>query len=228
MDVGTGDGLFVYNCARKEPQKLFIGIDANRRPLQKISERIHRRPAKGGLPNVLFLEAAVEALPYELDGTASEVHVNFPWGSLLRGVAKGDLLILGNLRHMCKADAFLKVLIGIDFERDGSEVDRLGLTDLDTDYIDSVLVKVYRNAGFDLVETENIAPSNQPEFQTSWARRLRMSSHRSFIRIVARAVGQQTANSKQQTVSESRITNSNPSQQVMRRDSRSRMKSSGC
>jgi 16S rRNA (adenine(1408)-N(1))-methyltransferase len=63
----------VYNCARKEPQKLFIGLDANRRPLQKISERIHRRPAKGGLSNVLFLQAAVEGLPSELDGMANEV-----------------------------------------------------------------------------------------------------------------------------------------------------------
>ena len=56
MDVGTGDGLFVYNSARRNPDRLFIGIDANSRPLQKISERIHRKPAKGGLPNVLFLQ----------------------------------------------------------------------------------------------------------------------------------------------------------------------------
>lgn len=84
MDVATGDGLFVYNSARRNPQTLFIGVDANSRPLQKISERIHRKPAKGGLPNVLFLQSAVETLPSELDKTANEVHVNFPWGSLLR------------------------------------------------------------------------------------------------------------------------------------------------
>jgi hypothetical protein len=30
-----------------------------------------------------------------------------------------------------------------------------------------MLVKVYRNAGFNLVETANLAPSNRPEFQTS-------------------------------------------------------------
>lgn len=194
--MGTGDGLFVYNCARDEPQKLFIGIDANRRPLQKISERIHRRPAKGGLPNALFLQAAVETLPRELIGIASEVHVNFPWGGLLRGVAGGDGSVLGNLRRICRANAFLRVIIGLDFERDRSEISRLGLPELNASYINNVLVNVYRNAGFDLVETENIAASNRAEFQTSWARRLRMSSNRAFIRIEARA----NSNSKQQTV----------------------------
>lgn len=187
MDVGTGDGLFVYHCARKEPQKFFVGIDANHRPLQKISEKIHRRPAKGGLPNVLFLQAAVEALPSELDSMANQVHVNFPWGSLLRGVATGDQLVLGNLRRICTADAFLKIMIGFDFDRDRSEIDRLGLPKFDTGYMNSVLAAAYRNAGFDLVEKENTTPSNWPEFQTSWAKRLRTSRNRSFIRIVARA-----------------------------------------
>ena len=94
VDVGTGDGLFVYKCAQRDPQRFFIGVDANRRPLEKISEKIYRRPAKGGLPNVLFVQAAVENLPAELQGIATEVHVQFPWGSLLRGVAAGDEIVM--------------------------------------------------------------------------------------------------------------------------------------
>src|SRR5712692_3427130 len=83
IDIGTGDGLFVYQCARLNPRKFYIGIDANPRPLEKLSEKIHRRLAKGGVPNVLFLQAAVEDLPPELDGLADEIHIHFPWGSLL-------------------------------------------------------------------------------------------------------------------------------------------------
>ncbi len=166
---------------------MFIGIDANRRPLEKLSERIHRSSSKGGAPNVLFLQAPVEAFPSELDGIATEAHVNFPWGSLLRGVAGGDIAILYNLRRICKTDAFLKIVIGLDLERDSSEIVRLGLPVLDASYMNSELIKVYQNAGFGLVRTENIAASHQPEFQTSWARRLRTSSTRVFIRITARA-----------------------------------------
>ena len=99
--MGTGDGLFVYRSARSNPRKFFIGIDANSRQLEKISEKIYRKPAKGGLPNVVFVQSAAEDLPSELKGIASEVYVNFPWGSLLRAVAGGNRTALINLRRIC-------------------------------------------------------------------------------------------------------------------------------
>src|SRR6185312_2067943 len=101
IDIGTGDGRFVYQSARQNPEKFYIGIDPNTPPLEKISEKIHRQPAKGGAPNVLFIQAAVEDLPAELDGVADEVHVHFPWPSLLRAVASGDVSVLRNLRRIC-------------------------------------------------------------------------------------------------------------------------------
>ncbi len=90
IDLGTGDGRFVYQSARRNPHKFYIGIDAEARALEKISEKIHRKPQKGGLRNVMFVQAAVEDLPSELDGVADELHIHFPWGSLLGAVASGD------------------------------------------------------------------------------------------------------------------------------------------
>ena len=185
--MGTGDGLFLYNCARHDSQTFFIGIDANRRPLEKVSHKIYRKPAKGGLPNLLFLQASADSLPDELTGKASEVHVNFPWGSLLRAVATGDESVLRNLRRICASDALLKVLIGLDPERDRSEIERLALPALSTDYVNGILVTKYRNAAFEIVETESLSSSSLWELHTSWARRLQ-SSNRSFMRITARAI----------------------------------------
>ena len=187
IDIGTGDGLFVYQCARANPRKFFIGIDANPRPLEKISEKIHRKPSKGGLSNVLFLQAAVEDLPAELDAVADEVHVHFPWGSLLRAVAIGDRAVLGNLRRICSPGALLEVVIGLDAERDRFEMERLGLPPLSTPYIDSVLTAEYADAGFDIFERGMLSPSEWPGLQTSWARRLQGSVSRSLIYIIARA-----------------------------------------
>jgi len=130
IDIGTGDGLFVYQSARENPQKFFIGIDANTRPLEKLSEKVHRNPKKGGLPNLLFLQAAVEDLPEELNGVADEVHVHFPWGSLLRAVYAGDRQVLQNIRRICSRGAALEIVIGLDPERDRTEIERLGLTHL--------------------------------------------------------------------------------------------------
>jgi 16S rRNA (adenine(1408)-N(1))-methyltransferase len=188
VDIGTGDGLFVYQCAQKNSKKFYIGIDANPRPLEKISEKIHRKPAKGGLSNVLFIQSAVEELPPELNGVADEVHVHFPWGSLLGAMATGDGAVLNNLRRICSAGALLEVVIGLDPERDRTETERLGLPSLSITYIDSTLRPNYRVAGFEIFERGDILPSEWPKLQTSWAKRLQGNANRSLIYIIARAV----------------------------------------
>ena len=187
IDIGTGDGLFVYQCARENPKKFYIGVDANPRPLEKVSERIHRKPAKGGLPNVAFIQAAAEELPPELDGVADEVHVHFPWGSLLRAVATGDVEVMRGLRRVCSPGAVLEVIIGIDPARDRSEVERLGLRTLSAEYIDSVLRRNYRAAGFEIFERGVLPPSRWPKLQTSWSKRLKGGAGRSLTYVIARA-----------------------------------------
>ena len=188
IDIGTGDGLFVYQSARQNPKKFYIGIDTNVRPLKKVSEKIHRKPAKGGAPNVLFVNAAVEDLPVELDGIADEVHVHFPWGSLLRAVASGEVSTLKNIRRICAADALLEVVIGSDPERDQGELERLGLEPITIEFIDEVLAHRYCNAGFRIAERGILLADEWPEFKTSWGRRLKGNQSRSLVYLIARAV----------------------------------------
>jgi 16S rRNA (adenine(1408)-N(1))-methyltransferase len=193
IDIGTGDGLFVYQCARRNPEKFYIGVDANTRPLEKVSEKVHRKPAKGGLPNVLFIQAAVEDLPPELDGIADEVHIHFPWGSLLRAVASGDHEALQNVRRICSSGALLEVVIGLDPERDRSEIERLGLQPITIEHIDSALAPKYGSAGFEILERGTITASEWPEFKTSWSKRLKGNTGRSLVYIIARAAEAQHA-----------------------------------
>lgn len=187
IDVGTGDGLFVSLNARQNPGKFFIGIDANASALIKLSEKIHRKPAKGGLANALFVQAAVEDLPCELDGIASEVHVNFPWGSLLRTVAAGDRDSLSNLRRICAPEADLKIFMSFDPERDRTEIERLELPPISEAFMKMVLVPRYQAAGFNVLESAVLSTSEWPELRTSWAQRLRDNDRRSLIYILARA-----------------------------------------
>lgn len=188
IDIGTGDGHFVYRLARQNPKKFFIGVDASPRPLEKISEKIHRSPAKGGLPNVLFIQAAVEELPPELDGVADEVHIHFPWGSLLRAVAAGDEKVLQSLRKVCSQEALLEIIIGLDAERDRTEIERLGLGPLSIEFIDAELGGRYQAAGFEIVERGVLPSSEWPRLETSWAKRLGGSEGREVIYIIARAI----------------------------------------
>lgn len=180
IDIGTGDGRFVYQSARRNPNKFYIGIDPNTRPLAKISEKIHRKTSKGGAPNVLFIQSAVEDLPEELEGVANEVHVHLPWGSLLRAVTIGNVAVLRNLRKICAEGALLEVVIGIDPLRDKSELERLGIEPLSLEFIDEVLAVKYGEAGFEISERG----TSSHALDTSWAKRLQ----RPVTYIVARAV----------------------------------------
>jgi len=188
VDLGTGDGNFVYQSARRHPDRFYIGIDAQSSALEKISEKIHRKPAKGGAPNLLFIQAAVEDLPPELDGVADEIHAHFPWGSLLRAMATGDELVLRNLRRVCAPDAWLEVVMALDPERDRAEVERLGLSPLSLEFLETTLIPRYRAAGFGVVEYGSLPPSEWPQLHTSWAQRLRGATARPLTYLIARAV----------------------------------------
>lgn len=187
MDIGTGDGRFVYESARENPAKFFIGIDPNTKPLEKVSMKATRKPAKGGLPNVLFIRAAVEELPPELDNTADEIHIHFPWGSLLGAVANGDERVLRALHRISAPGCLLEVVIGVDPERDKRELERLGLAEFSLDYLRKIAASRYQASGFTLKESGVLAKDEWTRLHTSWARRLSPNEAREVVYFIAEA-----------------------------------------
>lgn len=187
VDIGTGDGRYVYRSARANPDKFYIGIDVQRKALEKLSERVHRKPEKGGLPNVLFVHSPVEELPPELDHVADEIHVHFPWGGLLRAVAVGDQAVLGDLRRIATPGAWLEVLIGPDEDKDSGETARLQLPALTEKYVESMLRPRYAEAEFDVRESGIIPHSEWPRLETTWAKRLGEGKSRRLLFILASA-----------------------------------------
>jgi 16S rRNA (adenine(1408)-N(1))-methyltransferase len=184
FDIGTGDGRFVSRMAAEHPDKFFVGIDANAKPLEKPSMKATRKPAKGGLPNALFVEAAIEDLPAEFDDSADEIHIHFPWGSLLKAVCVGDPLVLSSLFRIAASGCLLEIVIGIDPARDATEIMRLGVPALDPGYINDVLVPRYVAAGFELVESGSMAADEWSQIETSWARKLQGGDKRKVIFLV--------------------------------------------
>jgi len=188
LDIGTGDGLFVYRSARENPTQFFVGIDPNTRSLQKISQKINRRPAKGGAPNALFIQSSVESLPEELNGIATEVHVHFPWGSLLRAVALGEVNTLEGIRRVCAGDAKVKLTIALDVERDRSEILRLSLQPLSPNFLDGELRQRYLAARLEIIEHTSFQSTDWPGLTTSWAKRLGRRDRRQITYLIARAI----------------------------------------
>ncbi|MEQ9003618.1 MAG: class I SAM-dependent methyltransferase, partial [Pseudomonadales bacterium] len=187
MDVGTGDGHYVYQRARREPDTLVIGIDASADALARLSERVHRRRARGGAPNALFLRAAAASLPETLSGLALEVHVQFPWGSLLQAVAGGDAPVLARIAALCAPGGRLIVTIGLDAVRDGREWQRLGLLPPEAEHLQAALPARYREAGFASIDTGILSPEACLTLESTWAKRLRRGEGRTVLRLVAEA-----------------------------------------
>ena len=116
IDLGTGDGRFVRCLAEKYPVDFFIGIDACRENLRLNSQR--------PLPNMLFVIASAQALPPELDGLASHLNINFPWGSLLDGLLNNDRALIQGLAAMSRPQAGMEIYLnGEALRTAGSELE---------------------------------------------------------------------------------------------------------
>ena len=185
IDLGTGDGRFVYRSALKNPDRFYIGIDANAKALEKISMKATRN--KGGASNVLFLQAAVEDLPAELEGAADEIHIHFPWGSLLQAVAAGRFEVLQSLRRICSENCLVEIIFGVDQTRDRAEIERLNLPELSNEYLEKTLIPKYEAAGFQLLEKETLLPADHQQLETSWAKKLLGGEHRRILCLIFRA-----------------------------------------
>ena len=151
------------------------------------SHKTLRKPAKGGLDNALFVAAAVEALPDELDGVAERLTILFPWGGLLRAVVVPDVELLSNVRRLCRPGATLEIVLGYDCERERSEVERLALPELTERYLTTELPRGYRDAGFRIERVAAMTREALRALPSTWAKRLAFGRARDVWRITARA-----------------------------------------
>ena len=170
LDLGTGDGKHAATWARARPDHLVIGVDANVDALRKRSVQMSKPSTKGGLPNLIYLWAAVERLPASLV-EVEELHVLMPWGSLLRGLLEPSQRLLNDLSQRCRAGATFTIVInrhawhpvvpevaGIAEPRIGDEEAELGAA--------------FDAAGWTLDEVRELGPEDLVKLGTSWTSRL--------------------------------------------------------
>ena len=172
VDIGTGDGRAALRRARREPGCLVIGLDAAAEPLREASRRAARPLRKGGLANVLYLVGPAEELPGPLSGTAHELIVCLPWGSLLRGVARPEPAMLRALAATLRPAGRLELLLSL------TEVDvAMGLAPLDEATL-SRLAGAYAAVGLVVTDVRPATLADVDRLSSSWARRLGIARRR--------------------------------------------------
>lgn len=166
LDLGTGDGRFVRCMAEQQKDRFFIGVDACRENLRANSLK--------KLPNTMFVIASAQALPLELNGLASHITINFPWGSLLEGLLNNDTCMLNGLASIARPCAQMEIHLN------GEALGTAGWTlEAGADQIERVLNDVgWRTKSRACVEAHTLR-----SIPTTWAKRLAFGRDPRAIRL---------------------------------------------
>ena len=169
-------------AAAAEPDRLVVGVDASAAAMAEASRRAARRPERGGLPNALFVVAAAEALPAELDGLAGLVTVHFPWGSLLRGLLTADPAVLAGLARVLRPGGTLSMLVSSTDRDRGAGVGPIDRPAL------AVLAGAYARQGLAVTRVRPATPDDVAASRSTWGRRLGAGTRRPAWLLEARRV----------------------------------------
>lgn len=174
IDLGTGDGRYVRHMTTTCPTRFGIGVDACRENLRDASRRAPE--------NALYLIANALALPEELAGLATQITINFPWGSLLYGLLQDDPALLCGLHAISRPGSTLEVRlnagalaeVGWELESGAARVQA-----------------VLRDAGFQVAQVTALNAAALRCCPTSWAKQLAFGRDPRGLQLRAtRAAGQ--------------------------------------
>jgi 16S rRNA (adenine(1408)-N(1))-methyltransferase len=155
LDLGTGDGRYVRNLAKRHPNWFVIGVDACRENL--------REHSRAKLPNMLFIIAEARHLPRELAGRVSQLTINFPWGSLLEGLLTSDPALMNGLASVSRPVTAMEVRLN------GGALAEAGWSlETGAQQIQDNLLR----SGWQVDPPGTMDASSLQTFPTTWARRL--------------------------------------------------------
>ncbi|MFL5751461.1 MAG: hypothetical protein ACJ767_12680 [Chloroflexota bacterium] len=146
------------------------------------SRRASRSVSKGGVANAVFVVGSAERPAAELEGVADELTVNFPWGSLLRGVLAldGAAAAAAGIASLLAPDGTATAILSIE------ERDRLDLPSLDAPGQCEQLRERWRRYGLALCQLRPATATEIDATGSTWARRLRAGRERAAWRLELR------------------------------------------
>jgi 16S rRNA (adenine(1408)-N(1))-methyltransferase len=136
------------------------------------------------LPNLLYVQAAVEQLPADLTDQADRITVNFPWGSLLRAVALPDRRVLSAIARLGHHGATLTLLVNMSVFDDAAYCAKLGLHTPPV-FADAACTRdAYEDAGLRVMRCG--ADAAELPYRTTWGQRLTKGTQRRVLWLESR------------------------------------------
>lgn len=168
IDLGTGDGRYVYKAALQNPNTLFIGIDPSKKQLESYSKKAN----KNKLNNVLFVVGSIEILPFEIENFADKLNILLPWGSLLKEVVDPSEHYIKKLADLLKVGGELETVLGYDENLEPSETNRLNLGEITEDNLRKYSIPIFEKNNLTLKNLNNMEQHELDSLETTWAKRL--------------------------------------------------------
>lgn len=184
VDIGTGNGQFIYRQAKQNYKDLFIGVDPSMNSMHEYSLKASKKASKGGLKNILFVVSNVEDLPDEMISIADKISINLPWSSLRDGIVKGEEIVLNNIRKISKHRAKLDICVTYSSEYEKSEIDERKLPELSMNYIKTYLKKQYNIHGINITDVEIWDNTMLKSLDTKWAKKLAYGKNREIFCLI--------------------------------------------
>lgn len=189
VDVGTGDARTAYRQAIAHPEWLVVGVDPAWQRMTETAVRAARKPTKGGAPNLVLVNSAIETVPAALHAVADEVTVLMPWGKLLRGVVLGEHDVLSGLRAVAKPGAPLEISIGTSIWREPVPLEIRDLPELTPETVTSTgLAERLAALGWAVTDVRLVPHTDLDTISSSWARRLGSGATETVLHLRAVAV----------------------------------------
>lgn len=179
LDLGTGDGKFLYKQAKLFPETYYIGIDANLSNMSYLSWKVCCKPSRGGgQKNIALIHSLVEHLPEELCSIGDSMTINFPWSSLLHGLVTPDRNMLSRIVRLGKKNSSIQILLNYTIFQNHVYREKLQLPHVTTQYVHQYLKGVYLQEGIRISE---VALQNLSINASSWGKSLTLSGNREVL-----------------------------------------------
>jgi 16S rRNA (adenine(1408)-N(1))-methyltransferase len=136
-----------------------------------------RKPARGGVSNLLCIAEPLDVLAPALGAIADRVTVILPWGILLQAVAAPRKESLRDLAALCLPDAAIEIVLSYDERNDAK---------LDGQHMLESLPRLYEESGIRVIEVEKIDHRKLEQYETTWASRLGFGRSRDVWQVLAR------------------------------------------
>ncbi len=181
LDIGTGDGRFIYKNALENIEEFYIGLDPSAKQLKNYSKKAVRKK----LPNALFVIGSSHNIPKELENTINTLYVILPWGTLLQNLVLPSREFINSLSKLLIANGKTMFILSYSLEFEPSETNRLSLPELSEEHLKTHLMSTMEKERFKNIKIIGMEKGSLKSLESTWGKKLAYGNIRKIFKITA-------------------------------------------